>query len=71
VFCCVAFGVICSAGNKKLIGSCGGVECILQAMKAHPTIPSVQEEACWALRNLSANDGELIFGIIDECMQFD
>jgi hypothetical protein len=39
-------------------------------MKAHPTIPSLQEQACWALRNLSV-DGELIFAIIDECMQFD
>ncbi len=49
-----------SADNSKLIGGCGGVECILQAMKAHPTHPSLQKQACGALRNLSV-DGELIF----------
>ena len=33
----------------------GGIEALLKAMKDHPAHPGVQEEACQALRNLTAN----------------
>ena len=42
-------------GKVKILGA-GGIDVILEAMKAHLTIAEVQEDGCRALGNLASNN---------------
>ena len=42
--------------NRRRSGGAGGVEAIVEAMRKHPDVAVVQENACGALRNLAVND---------------
>ena len=55
---CPWVGVACAADNQVTIAAAGGVEAIVQGMRAHVGVAAVQEHGAAALRNLAV-DGAL------------
>ena len=56
--CCGALQNLAVAdSNRKTIATEGGIEAIIEAMRAFPEDKLVQEWACGALSNLAVNDG--------------
>ena len=47
-----------TAPNKVKAGEYGAIEVILSAMKAHMSIADVCEQGCWALWNITADNGK-------------
>ncbi len=46
--------------NREKIASVGGIEAIMVAMSAHKDQSGVQEQACTALWNVSANSDGMV-----------
>jgi len=55
---CFALGMLANdnSANQAQIARAGGIEQVMAAMAAHQMAVELQQEACWALRNLAADD---------------
>jgi len=55
---CFALGMLANdnGAHQAQIARAGGIEQVLAAMAAHQMAVELQQEACWALRNLAADD---------------
>ncbi len=50
--------------NPVLVGKAGAIDALVAAMKAHVGNVGVSEQACLAMRNISVNNGVVLFVIL-------
>ena len=50
----------CADDNHTTIAAAGGVEAVVQGMRAHVGVAAVQGQGAGALGNLAANNGALV-----------
>ena len=51
-----------AVANRVTIVAAGGVEAVVQGMKAHVGVAAVQEPGVWALHNLAINGALMVRG---------
>jgi len=62
--CGVLRRLACDGDNDRLIAQLGGIPLLISVMKEHIEKPAIQEEASWALANLSGRHGEVAKQVI-------
>ena len=50
--------------NQVLAGKAGAIDAVVEAMRAHVDNAGVSEQACWAIRNICADNGAFGIGCV-------